>query len=161
MGGKAMSLEPTCKERNSAEDYLRAIRNIEGATGKAAGTNELAKTLQIAPATVTEMVQKLEKQGYVSYRKYYGVRLTTLGQKAALISQNKHRLLKSYLKKFLNFTEEMAEEEADILVHCVSLRLSERLCSMLDRPDWLSCKDLCSRVGPEAACDPKNLVKDY
>lgn len=155
-----MTLEPTCRERNSVEDYLRAIHNIERSTGKAVGTNELAKTLQIAPATVTEMVQKLERQGYVSYRKYYGVRLTKLGQKAALISQNKHRLLTNYLKKFLNFTEETAEEEANLLVHCVSLRLSERICSRLDRPDWLSCKDLCSKVGPEAACDLKNLLKD-
>jgi hypothetical protein len=65
------------------EDYLKAIYELEVAGGPA-GTNELAKRLAIAPASVSGMVRRLAEQGLISHERYRGVRLTEEGRLAAL-----------------------------------------------------------------------------
>ena len=57
------------------EDYLKAIYRIsefhELVTNK-----ELAEMLRVSPPSVSEMVTKLEKEGYVDYTAYKGSKIT-------------------------------------------------------------------------------------
>jgi len=50
----------------SAEDYLKAIYQLT-AQGRAAGTNELAEALDLAPASVSGMLRRLAEQRLVDH----------------------------------------------------------------------------------------------
>ena len=60
----------------AVENYLKAIYLLEAKTGKPVPTSKLAERLAVAPASVTEMVQRLARDGLVKHVRYRGVRLT-------------------------------------------------------------------------------------
>ena len=62
------------------EEYLEKIGEIVKEKGYAK-IKDISKALNLVPSTVTEMMQKLEKEGLVNYEKYSGVTLTELGKK--------------------------------------------------------------------------------
>ena len=80
---------------NSIQDYLKNIYELTE-NGESASTNALASRLNVKPASVTGMVQKLAsaKPALVEYQKHQGVTLTDDGKKAALEVIRHHRLPK-------------------------------------------------------------------
>ena len=62
----------------STEEYLEALYTLTQ-DGKAASTSDISKRLNIAPASVTEMLKKLADNGYVNYSPYQGVNSHTQG----------------------------------------------------------------------------------
>jgi DtxR family Mn-dependent transcriptional regulator len=71
-------------ERNteSVDDYLKAIHTLGRDEKRRVGGSELATRLDIAPASVTNMLQKLGSQPkpFVDYKRGEGVRLTAAGR---------------------------------------------------------------------------------
>lgn len=65
-------------ERATAR-YLFAISVLSKSDAERVTTGELRKHLDVAPASVTEMVSKLDDLGLVEYEKYQGVVLTEQG----------------------------------------------------------------------------------
>ena len=63
----------------SMQDYLRAIAALSN-NGDPVSTTEISRYFNIAPASVTEMLQKIFGNGYVSYSSYHGSTLTVKGQ---------------------------------------------------------------------------------
>ena len=61
------------------EEYLEAVYDLtlEGGTAR---TNEIAERMRVSPASVTEMVQRLSVEGFLSYERYKGARLTKKGK---------------------------------------------------------------------------------
>lgn len=55
----------------SMEDYLERIYQLIEEKGYAR-VSDIADTLEVHPSSVTKMVQKLDKSGYVIYEKYRG-----------------------------------------------------------------------------------------
>ena len=119
----------------SIQDYLKHIfaltENKQSAT-----TNALAERLNVAPASVTGMVQKLAalEQPLVLYRKHQGVTLTPAGQRAALEVIRHHRLLESWLVHSLGYTWDEVHEEACRLEHVISEDLEARIAAALGNP---------------------------
>ena len=64
----------------AVENYLKAIYLLEVKTGKPAPTSKIAERLAVAPASVTEMVQRLTRDGLVKHVRYGGVSLTGRGR---------------------------------------------------------------------------------
>ena len=62
-----------------AEDYLEAIFNITEEKGYTR-IKDIASARGVNPASVVEMMKKLDDMGFVIYRKYDGVRLTPKGK---------------------------------------------------------------------------------
>ena len=55
----------------SVEDYLKAVYALnEG--GDAAGTTELARALQVQPASVSGMIRRLAEDGLLRHEPYRG-----------------------------------------------------------------------------------------
>jgi Mn-dependent DtxR family transcriptional regulator len=78
--GSASSLAPSVSDiERSAGRYLFAISALSGPSTDRVTTGELQEFLDVTPASVTEMMGKLDKQGLVEYEKYQGVRLTDRG----------------------------------------------------------------------------------
>lgn len=79
----ASGREPESEIEKTAARYLFAIfRSSTDAEGRVR-TGQLREYLGVAPATVTEMLSKLEADGYVEHEKYQGVRLTSHGETVA------------------------------------------------------------------------------
>jgi DtxR family Mn-dependent transcriptional regulator len=108
------------------EDALKYIYLIRRRTGNA--TNQLlAEKLNVKPSTITKMLKRLTRSGYVVYEPYHGVELTELGRKAALEVLRHHRLLETYLVRDLGFAWHEVHSEAERLEHAMSEKLEQRI----------------------------------
>ncbi len=68
-----------------------------GEREEAATTTSVAKELKVAPASATQMLKKLAKQGYLKYTPYKGVTLTRKGKKIGKEILRKHRVMEKFL----------------------------------------------------------------
>ena len=119
----------------STQDYLKHIYELtEG--GKSASTNALSERLNVKPASVTNMVQKLAstKPALVEYQKHQGVTLTRQGKKAALEVIRHHRLLEAWLVQTLGYSWAEVHEEAERLEHVISEDFERRIAAAMGHP---------------------------
>ena len=119
----------------SIQDYLKRIYELNE-NGGAASTNDLANRLNIAPASVTGMLQKLANSTppLVIYKKHQGVTLTANGEKAALEVIRHHRLLETFLVNTLGYSWDEVHCEADKLEHVISEDFEARMAAALGHP---------------------------
>ncbi|MCI0568824.1 MAG: metal-dependent transcriptional regulator [Acidobacteria bacterium] len=117
----------------SIEDYLKVTYQIQEQS-QWVTTSALAERLGHAPSSITNMVQKLQKLGYLDYTPYYGFRLTDKGKRLALGMLRHHRLLELFLVKVLGYTWDRVHEEAERLEHVVSGEFVERIDRLLGHP---------------------------
>jgi DtxR family Mn-dependent transcriptional regulator len=116
------------------EEYLEAIYTITDGT-RTVKTTELAHKLKISPASVTEMLQKLSKEGFVSYSPYHGAMLTKAGIRHARKMTRRHRLLECFLHDVLGIHKEKVHEEACKMEHALSDEAETKLCRLLEHPN--------------------------
>jgi DtxR family Mn-dependent transcriptional regulator len=83
----------------SIDNYLKAILALGGAEERRVSGKELAEHLHVAPASVTNMLQKLAaaQEPPVDYEMHRGVRLSAAGKKRALEILRHHRLIETFL----------------------------------------------------------------
>jgi DtxR family Mn-dependent transcriptional regulator len=103
--------------------------------GQRVSTSALASRLQLADASITEMLKKLSGRGLVRYQRYRGVELTAPGRRLALKIMRRHRLWEMFLVKFLGFSWDQIHEEAERLEHVTSDLLEQRLDRVLGHPN--------------------------
>jgi DtxR family Mn-dependent transcriptional regulator len=119
----------------STQDYLKHIYELTE-NGAMASTNAIAAKLNIKPASVTGMVQKLAtaKPALVEYQKHQGVTLTDEGRKAALEVIRHHRLLEAWLVQTLGYSWDEVHEEAEKLEHVISEGFERRIAAAMGHP---------------------------
>lgn len=109
-----MSGQPT----QSEEDYLERIHEL--AEGKGfARVSEVAESLQVKQASVTNMVQRLGEQGYLDYEKYRGLVLTAKGRAVACRIQQRHATLSRFFSA-LGLGTEVQQRDIEGLEHHLS-----------------------------------------
>lgn len=116
------------------EDYVRAIYDL-GRAADAVATTALAERLEVAPASVTGMLKRLDALGLVEHKPYEGVRLTPLGRKVALEVIRHHRLIETYLAEAMGVAWDRVHEEAHRLEHHISEDLEDRMAEILGHPE--------------------------
>jgi len=83
----------------SAEDYLERIHELIERKGYARVV-DIAASLKVRQASVTNMVKKLGHAGYVQYEKYRGLVLTDRGREVAHRIQSRHETLSRFFSLF-------------------------------------------------------------
>lgn len=116
----------------SVGDYLKAIWSLGGM--EAASTKDISGHLSVAPASVTNMLGRLQEMGLVRYERYRGASLTGRGLEEALRLVRRHRLIETFLVGHLGYSWEEVHEEAERLEHAVSDGFTERLAEFLGHP---------------------------
>jgi len=119
---------------NSTEEYMEAIYNLTR-NGQIATTSAISKRLNIAPASVTEMLRKLADEEYVEYSPYQGVILTPKGLDTGEKITRKHRLLERFLHDTLKMGNDKVHNEACAMEHALSDEAERALCQALKIPD--------------------------
>jgi DtxR family Mn-dependent transcriptional regulator len=120
----------------SVDDYLKAIFAVGGPGEDRATSTALADRLGVAPASVTNMLQKLAAlpTPLVEYQRHRGVRLSVAGKRRALEVLRHHRLIETFLFQVLDYPLEEVHEEAERLEHFISERFEERIAAKLGNP---------------------------
>lgn len=121
------------KISENAEDYLACIYDLSR-KGVPVKTSEISCRLNLSPASVTEMTQRLASEGYLNYERYKGVTLTPAGTMVAERIKRRHRLLERFLVDVLGRTTEDSHEEAMRLEHNFSDESVEMLSRILNNP---------------------------
>src|SRR5215203_3746916 len=119
----------------SEENYLKTIFHLQVGT-EAVTTNALAEKLQTRPASVTDMMKKLNAKKLLHYKPYYGFYLSTEGKKIALNVIRRHRLWEFFLAEKLKFSWNEVHEVAEELEHVSSKKLIDKLDEYLDFPQF-------------------------
>ena len=119
------------------EDYLKIIYDLSSKDCRVK-TTQIAKALDVTPASVTGMIQKLASSDppLVDYRKRYGAKLTPVGSRAALQIIRSHRLLETFLHETMGFPWDEVHQEAHQLEHVISPAFEERIAEVLKDPRY-------------------------
>lgn len=119
------------------EDYLKLIFELGGDTQRVSN-KELTNALSVSPASVSEMISKLVKDGLVKHIRYQGVILTSLGLAKANTLLRKHRLWEVFLVENLGYkwNDTEVHKEAELLEHATSDELAARLDEFLNSPTY-------------------------
>jgi len=120
----------------SVDNYLKAILSLGGAEEARVTIKALADRLSVAPASVTNMLQKLAvlPTPPVEYERHRGVRLSSAGRKRALEVVRHHRLIETFLYEVLDYPLDELHEEAERLEHFISERFEQRIAAKLGHP---------------------------
>ncbi|MFP9190802.1 metal-dependent transcriptional regulator [Natronosalvus vescus] len=130
---------------NTADQYLKAVYLAQRLEDGPASTGTLAELLEVSPASVNEMIGKLEERELVEHEKYKGAQLTDDGLERA------HDALQTYciIQRFLANVLEVEEfrDEARALESVIDDTVADRLDTIIDRRG--ECPDC---FDPEADC---------
>lgn len=84
------------------EEYLETIYRLQEKEGDGAKTNDIVRSMKVVPGTVTNTVERLEKEGLITHEPYKGVKLTEKGRKIAVQVVRRHRLSERLLTDILH-----------------------------------------------------------
>ena len=124
-------------EQKSTEDYLRTIYSLyEKEQDKTKGIRsiDIAEELNISKPSVSEMIKKLVKKGFVKSNPYSNIFLTKKGLKEAQRVMHNHRVIEVFLKHILDYDIIKVHEEANRLEHAFSEDSIRRLDDFLKNP---------------------------
>jgi DtxR family Mn-dependent transcriptional regulator len=117
----------------SIEDYLKHIYQLQS-TGRKVNTSTLAGVLNVSPASVSEMVSKLSKPGWIENTPYKGFSLTKEGENIAVNLVRKHRLIEVFLHQHLGYSWDEVHNEAERFEHVCSDKFINKLDEYLGFP---------------------------
>ena len=118
----------------SEENYIKALYKISSKPLKKVNNIALAKTMNLNPATVLEMVRKLTERKLVQLLPDKSIELTEKGKKKALLIIRKHRLWEVFLVEKLAYEWTEVHHLAEQLEHIESEDLVNRLDAFLGHP---------------------------
>lgn len=115
------------------EDYIKAIYKL-GGERELVPNKPIAEQLGIAAPSVTEMLTRLAREGFIAYTPYKGSILTDKGLASCIRVVRSHRLWEVFLMRHLGYSWSEAHEDAHLLEHTAPPRLVERLDRFLNFP---------------------------
>ena len=119
---------------DAVQDYAKAIWSLKQRHDGPVPTSAIAERLGVSPASASAMVGRLESLGLAQHEPYHGVELTAPGERVALEVVRHHRLIELYLAQALGMPWDRVHEEAEVLEHAISPRLSELIAQALGDP---------------------------
>lgn len=108
----------TAGTSTAVEDYLERILELINSKGYAR-VIDIAASLRISQASVTNMVQRLDAEGLLKYEKYRGLILTPAGQKLARRIAQRHKLLTEFLR-LLGVEDRVIDQDVEGMEHHIS-----------------------------------------
>ncbi len=118
---------------HAMQDYLKTIYELQE-VGEPVTNSILAEWLGFAPASVTNMMNRLAKLELVDHEPYSGVKLTPNGKRLALKVVRHHRLIEVFLTEVLDVPWDRVHAEAHQLEHALSEYVADRMASFLKDP---------------------------
>lgn len=138
----------------TVEEYLETIYNMS-MEGEVVIGARLAQKFGVSAPTVTEMLKRLVRAGYIEMDQKRLVTLTEAGNTAAEAVLRRHRLTERFLVDMLNMPWHQVHEEACRLEHFISGAVEERVIASLSNPTT------CPHGNPiPGSVDARNYLKN-
>ena len=112
------------------EDYLEQIHNLIEAKGYARVV-DIAGNLGVSQASVTNMIQRLDAEGYVVYERYRGVTMTEAGREIGRAIARRHEVLTRLLAGF-GLDPKTVHEDVEGMEHHISRQTLEVLTLLME-----------------------------
>lgn len=113
----------------SMEDHIEQIYILIDQKGYAR-VSDIAESLSVLPSSVTKMVQKLDKDGYLVYERYRGLMLTPKGLKLGKRLVMRHELLEQFLR-LIGVQEDRIYEDVEGIEHHLSWNSIDRIADLI------------------------------
>jgi len=97
-------------------------------------TSAIAEEMGVSAPAVTRMVQRLKDAGFVDHEPYRGILLTPSGEREALSSIRRHRIVERFLVDVMEFGWHEVHDAADELGAVVTDMVVNRMDKMTDFP---------------------------
>jgi len=117
----------------TVEEYLETIYNMSAEDEVVIGAR-LAEKFHVSAPTVTEMLKRLVRDGYIEMDAKRQVTLTESGNQAAEAVLRRHRLTERFLVDMLGMQWHQVHEEACRLEHFISGAVEDRVIASLNYP---------------------------
>jgi DtxR family transcriptional regulator, iron-dependent repressor len=117
----------------TVEEYLETIYNMSAEDEVVIGAR-LAEKFHVSAPTVTEMLKRLVRDGYIEMDIKRQVTLTEEGNRAAEAALRRHRLTERFLVDMLGMQWHQVHEEACRLEHFISGAVEDRVIDSLNYP---------------------------
>jgi len=118
----------------AVQDYLKVIHSL-GGSEKIVSPMDVSTKLAVRSASVTGMLRRLARDGFVEYQVSRGARLTPSGITEARHVIRRHRLVELFLTKVLGLDWSEVDAEAELLEHAISPRLEQAIAKHLGEPE--------------------------
>ncbi len=113
----------------SMEDHIEQIYMLIEQKGYAR-VSDIAESLSVLPSSVTKMVQKLDKDGYLVYERYRGLMLTPKGLKLGKRLVKRHDLLEQFLR-LIGVQENLIYDDVEGIEHHLSWNSIDRIADLI------------------------------
>ena len=119
----------------AGEDYLETIYRImqENPSGAGFKSVDVADQLAVSKDSVIKALAVLKDNGYVEQNRYGRVLLTSIGEEYASHIWRCHRMIRSFLQHDLGVSQEVADKEACLMEHALSLDTQNRWLQYLEK----------------------------
>jgi DtxR family Mn-dependent transcriptional regulator len=114
-------------------EYLGEIYRLERSPG-GVSNSVVAERLEVSPSAVVRMLRRLDEAGMLTHIPYQSVRLTPAGEREALRSIRRHRLLEVFLVKVMGFGWEEVHEQAHRLQLAITDEFEDRMDAVAGYP---------------------------
>lgn len=114
-------------------EFLKEIIRLQQRDGEVHAI-QLSESLNLPPSTVTETLKKLSAAGLINHLPYRAITLTEEGEREAIKSLRRHRIVERFLTDALGFEWYEAHKEALSFEHDISDEVEERLFRFLKEP---------------------------
>ncbi|WP_053956441.1 metal-dependent transcriptional regulator [Inediibacterium massiliense] len=101
----------------SLEDYLEEVYRLS-LNNKEIRVLDVATKLNVSSPSVVKALRKLNKQGYIIYKRYEGIYLTEEGNKLGCLLVKRNTVLQEFLTVI--YSKCNKEEEAEAMEHYLS-----------------------------------------
>lgn len=118
VGMRNKKASQTAATSTTVEDYLERILELINSKGYAR-VIDIADSLQISQASVTNMIQRLDAEGLLKYERYRGLILTAAGKKLARGIARRHKLLTEFLR-LLGVDDRVIHQDVEGMEHHIS-----------------------------------------
>ena len=118
----------------SIEDYVKAIYKAE--TQGEISSRDIARRVGVSAPAVSKMLRRLAALKLIRVHASTGIHLTPFGERTALQTIRKHRLIELFLVRELGYHWDEVHAEAERLEHHISPLFEERIAEKLGHPDF-------------------------
>jgi Mn-dependent DtxR family transcriptional regulator len=120
------------------EDYLEVVYELIRRKGYARSA-DIAQSLGVKSSSVTLMLQRLHRLGFIVYERYRGLTLTSSGERLAKSVQRRHLTILKFLR-ILGIEDKVAKLDAEGIEHHVHRTTIDRIARFVDyasqHPSW-------------------------
>lgn len=100
------------------EDYLETIYELDTEKGHVR-SSDIAERLELSKPSVTQMMQRLKRDGFVVYEPYMPIKLTKKGHKIGKGVAERHKVLAEFFT-LLGISEKVQERDIHGIEHSLS-----------------------------------------